>query len=210
MKFTKEEALKEIKAILGENPQISERSILEATETLFTFAGEETELTDFTEKAKPFFKTFEGNLRAEVAEKVKGVKSKEPEKKPEDVAKPPVVTPPEADEPAWFKAFREKSESDIVALQEKLKLAEVQKTVEELKASSINKAKGIYPDSVVDAAKLNFDFNREGAEDAFINSCTEISKLFGVKPVKGGIETPQKVDNSEFKAQLKQDGLIPS
>ena len=212
MKFTKEEALKEIKAMLGEKPQISERSILEATETLLTFAGEETELPDFMEKAKPFFKTFEGNLRAEVAEKVKSAKVKEPEKDP---ASPPVVTPPEqtppaADEPAWFKAFREKSEADVLALQEKLKNAELQKTVDELKTTSINKAKGIYPDSVVDAAKLNFDFSKEGAEEAFINSCTEISKLFGVKPAKGGSENPQKIDNSDFKAQLKQDGLIPS
>lgn len=207
MKFTKEEALKEIKAMLGEKPQISERSILEATETLLTFAGEETELPDFMEKAKPFFKTFEGNLRAEVADKVKSAKVKEPEKEP---ALPPVGTPPESGEPAWFKAFREKSEADVLALQEKLKNAEVQKTVDELKTTSINKAKGVYPDSVVDAAKLNFDFSKEGAEEAFINSCTEISKLFGVKPAKGGSENPQKVDNSDFKAQLKQDGLIPS
>ena len=212
MKFTKEEALKEIKAMLGEKPQISERSILEATETLLTFAGEETELPDFMEKAKPFFKTFEGNLRAEVADKVKSAKVKEPEKNPESPSGtiPPETTPPAADEPAWFKAFREKSEADVLALQEKLKNAEIQKTVEELKTASINKAKGIYPDSVVDAAKLNFDFSKEGAEEAFINSCTEISKLFGVKPAKGGSENPQKVDNSDFKAQLKQDGLIPS
>ena len=212
MKFTKEEALKEIKAMLGEKPQISERSILETTETLLPFAGEETELSDFIEKAKPLFKTFEGNLRAEVAEKVKSAKVKEPEKNPESPSGviPPETTPPAADEPAWFKAFREKSEADVLALQEKLKNAEVQKTVEELKAATINKAKGIYPDSVVDAAKLNFDFNKEGAEDAFINSCTEISKLFGVKPAKGGSENPQKVDNSDFKAQLRQDGLIPS
>ena len=212
MKFTKEEALKEIKAMLGEKPQISERSILEATETLLPFAGEETELSDFIEKAKPLFKTFEGNLRAEVAEKVKSAKVKEPEKKPEPPSGeiPPETTPPAADEPAWFKAFREKSEADVLALQERLKNAEVQRTVEELKTATINKAKGIYPDSVVDAAKLNFDFNKEGAEDAFINSCTEISKLFGVKPAKGGSENPQKVDNSDFKAQLRQDGLIPS
>ena len=212
MKFTKEEALKEIKAMLGEKPQISERSILETTETLLPFAGEETELPDFIEKAKSLFKTFEGNLRAEVAEKVKSAKVKEPEKKPESPsdAIPPETTPPAADEPAWFKAFREKSEADVLALQEKLKNAEVQRTVEELKTATINKAKGIYPDSVVDAAKLNFDFNKEGAEDAFINSCTEISKLFGVKPAKGGSENPQKVDNSDFKAQLRQDGLIPS
>ena len=212
MKFTKEEALKEIKAMLGEKPQISERSILEATETLLTFAGEETELPDLMEKAKPFFKTFEGNLRAEVADKVKSAKVKEPEKDPASppVATPPEQTPPAADEPAWFKAFREKSEADLLALQEKLKNAELQKTVDELKTNSINKAKGVYPDSVVDAAKLNFDFSKEGAEDAFINSCTEISKLFGVKPAKGGSENPQKVDNSDFKAQLKQDGLIPS
>ena len=151
-------------------------------------------------------------MRAEVAEKVKSAKVKEPEKNPESSSGgiPPEPTPPAADEPAWFKAFREKSEADVLALQERLKNAEVQKTVEELKTATINKAKGIYPDSVVDAAKLNFDFNKEGAEDAFINSCTEISKLFGVKPAKGGSENPQKVDNSDFKAQLRQDGLIPS
>ena len=211
MKFTKEEALKEIKAMLGEKPQISERSILEATETLLTFAGEETELPDFMEKAKPFFKTFEGNLRAEVADKVKSAKVKEPEKDP---ATPPVVTPPEqtppaADEPAWFKAFREKSEADVLALQEKLKNAEVQKTVEQLRSTTIDKAKEIYTENVINAATLNFDFAKDGANEAFIASCAEISKLFGVKPTTGGGGQPQKIDNSDFKEQLKQDGLIP-
>ena len=205
MKFTKEEALKEIKAMLGEKPQISERSILEATETLLTFAGEETELPDFMEKAKPFFNTFEGNLRAEVADKVKSAKAKEPEKEPEKETE----KEPASDEPAWFKAFREKSEQEIVALQNQLKDAETQKTVEQMRSTTIDKAKEIYTENVINAATLNFDFAKDGANEAFITSCAEISKLFGVKPTTGGGGQPQKIDNSDFKEQLKQDGLIP-
>ena len=126
MKFTKEEALKEIKALLGEAPQISERSIQEATETLLTFATDETELADFVEKAKPFFSTFEGNLRAEVAEKVKNAKPKDPAK-PAD--QKPADQKPQEEEPAWFKAYREKSEQELYKTKEKLELKKGKKVI---------------------------------------------------------------------------------
>ena len=208
MKFTKEEALKEIKAMLGENPQISERSILEATETLIAFATEETELADFKEKAVPFFKTFEGNMRAEIAQRVKAVPPVKPAERSDTPPVPPTTTPAD-DEPVWFKAFREKSEQEIVALQNQLKDAETQKTVEQMRSTTIDKAKEIYTENVINAAMLNFDFAKDGANEAFITSCAEISKLFGVKPTTGGGGQPQKIDNSDFKEQLKQDGLIP-
>ena len=206
MKFTKEEALKEIKALLGEAPQISERSIQEATETLLTFATDETELADFVEKSKPFFSTFEGNLRAEVAEKVKNAKPKDA---PKPADQKPADPKQQEEEPAWFKAYREKSEQELAALQSKLSEAEAKKTVEQLRSTTLEKVKGIYTDSVINAASLNFDFAKEGAGDAFVNSCAEISKLFGVKPTTGKESQNDKLDNSDFKEQLKQDGLIP-
>ena len=147
-------------------------------------------------------------MRAEIAQRVKTIPPVKQAERSDTPPVPPTTTPAD-DEPVWFKAFREKSEQEIVALQNQLKDAETQKTVEQMRSTTIDKAKEIYTENVINAAMLNFDFAKDGANEAFITSCAEISKLFGVKPTTGGGGQPQKIDNSDFKEQLKQDGLIP-
>ena len=81
MKFTKEEASKEITAKLTpkvENISKWGRTITENIETLWSILGEdsEMELSDFVEKALPLFNTTAGFLRKENADLAKGYEAR--------------------------------------------------------------------------------------------------------------------------------------
>lgn len=71
MKFTKEEAYKDLVAKLtakGEKLNLSERSINEQLDALMPLiANEETELADFLDKVTPLFKTADANIRNDVS-----------------------------------------------------------------------------------------------------------------------------------------------
>lgn len=71
MKFTKEEAYKDLVAKLtakGEKLNLSERSINEHLETLMPlFTDEETEMSDFIAKVLPVFKTSDANIRNDIS-----------------------------------------------------------------------------------------------------------------------------------------------
>lgn len=82
MKFTKEEAIKELVAKMttkGEKLNLSQRSINEQVEHLYTLiANEEMELADFVEKILPFVKTSDANVRNDVSQGIKDYKSQNP------------------------------------------------------------------------------------------------------------------------------------
>ena len=66
MKFTKEQCLEQIQAVLGKTKLTSDRSILENLDTLIPLiANDEMELKDFVDKVSPSFKTMESNLKHE-------------------------------------------------------------------------------------------------------------------------------------------------
>lgn len=71
MKFTKEEAYKDLVAKLtakGEKLNLSERSINEQLDALMPLiSNEETELADFLDKVTPLFKTADANIRNDVS-----------------------------------------------------------------------------------------------------------------------------------------------
>lgn len=78
MKFTKEDAIKELKSQLSskvEKIDKWERTITENVETLIALIGEDStiELTDFVAKAIPLFNTTQGMLRKENADVAKGL-----------------------------------------------------------------------------------------------------------------------------------------
>ena len=78
MKFTKEDAIKELKSQLSskvEKIDKWERTITENVETLIALVGEDStiELTDFVAKAIPLFNTTQGMLRKENADVAKGL-----------------------------------------------------------------------------------------------------------------------------------------
>lgn len=82
MKFTKEDANKELVAKMtanGESLSMSQRSITECIENLYTvIASEEMELSDFVEKALPFFKTANSNIRNDISAGIKKYKEDNP------------------------------------------------------------------------------------------------------------------------------------
>lgn len=84
MKFTKEEAYKDLVAKLtanGEKLSLSERSINEQLETLMPLvANEETELSDFVSKTLALFKTANSNIRNDVSTGIKDYEEKNPYK----------------------------------------------------------------------------------------------------------------------------------
>lgn len=75
MKFTKKQAIEEIKAKIGKNDlMLSDRSLDEILESLIpVLTTEETELDAFVTSTLPVFRTANGNLRKEVSEKIKQI-----------------------------------------------------------------------------------------------------------------------------------------
>jgi phage gpG-like protein len=75
MKFTKTQAIEEIKAKIGKNDlMLSDRSLDEILESLIpVLTTEETELDAFVTSTLPVFRTANGNLRKEVSEKIKQI-----------------------------------------------------------------------------------------------------------------------------------------
>lgn len=94
MKFTKEDALKELKSKIptnGEKLNLSERSIKEQIETLLPLmVTEETELDDFVTKVLPIFRTADANVRNDVSVGIKQFKDNNP--KPDNNNEPPTPT----------------------------------------------------------------------------------------------------------------------
>lgn len=82
MKFTKEDAIKELVAQMtarGEKLNLSQRSINEQMETLFVLvANEEMEIGDFIAKILPVFKTADANVRNDVSVGINEYKEKNP------------------------------------------------------------------------------------------------------------------------------------
>lgn len=82
MKFTKEDAIKELVARMtakGEKLNLSQRSMNEQVEHLYALlANEEMEIVDFVEKVLPFIKTSDANVRNDVSQGIKDYKSQNP------------------------------------------------------------------------------------------------------------------------------------
>lgn len=94
MKFTKEEALEQLKAELtkgGKTLHLSDRTINENVDDLLPLlANDETELSDFMSKALPFVKRTNANFEKEKADFIKTYKPVEKDKPVEQPNMPPV------------------------------------------------------------------------------------------------------------------------
>ena len=82
MKFTKDDARKELSALMtakGEKLNLSERSLNEQLDALIPLlANEETELNDFVTKVLPIFKTADANVRNDVSAGINDYKKQNP------------------------------------------------------------------------------------------------------------------------------------
>lgn len=136
MKFTKEDARKELMSKIpnkGQTLQLSERSINEMLETLMPLvANDETELSDFVDKVLPTFKTADGNVRHEVSAGINKYKEENPIVKPTQTQ-----TPPKVEEDEATKALREQLE----AMQKRLDAADKDKKMADTRKDFISKVK---------------------------------------------------------------------
>ena len=136
MKFTKEEAIKELKSQLSskvEKIDKWERTITENVETLIALVGEDStiELSDFVAKAIPLFNTTQGMLRKENADVAKGLEQQINELKAQFEKKEPPKSKekePNDDVKALLQRL-ETLENESKAAKLKVKLQDVRKSL---------------------------------------------------------------------------------
>lgn len=141
MKFTKEDAIKELKSQLSskvEKIDKWERTITENVETLIALVGEDStiELADFVAKAIPLFNTTQGMLRKENADVAKGLEQQITELKAQLEKKEPTKQNPK--EPTDdVKALLQRLET----LENESKQAKLQIKLQDVRKSLIDKLK---------------------------------------------------------------------
>lgn len=171
-----------------ENPQLSERSIRETLDTIVPDDISEDGVDEFIDKYRPLFITMAGNVRKDVSDFVKKAKPKEEPKDVEDdegddAPKDTDSTKDEGDDPLDIIVGK------LTALEKRLSEQEGKESVARSKVELQADASKIYPDSVVRAASMDFDFSIDDAKDAFFKKLSEVAKLFNVKPEGGKADT---------------------
>lgn len=205
MKFTKEEAYKDLVAKLtanGEKLNLSERSINEQLEALMPLiANEETELADFIGKVTPLFKTADANIRNDVSVGIADFKkSYKPEEKKEEVK--PEEKKAEIDE-VYAKLLKRLDD-----LENESKANKAKETVNGLKQSFIAKVKekGVKDDEwlnfYLETAVIDENFDVDAKAEAclkFYNKSKAGIKT-DVTPEKGGGKSDDKYLNDVIAA----------
>lgn len=205
MKFTKEEAYKDLVAKLtakGEKLNLSERSINEHLETLMPlFTDEETEMSDFIAKVLPVFKTSDANIRNDISAGIADFKkSYKNEEKKEEVK--PEEKKAEADD-AYAKLLKRLDD-----LENESKANKARETVNGLKQSFIAKVK---EKGVKDDEWLNFYLETAVIDESFdVDAKAEACLKFynkskaGIKPdvtpERGGGKSDDKYLNDVIAA----------
>lgn len=189
MKFTKEDARKELMSKIpnkGQTLQLSERSINEMLETLMPLiANDETELSDFVDKVLPTFRTADGNVRHEVSAGINKYKEENPlPKKGEDA--------PKEDEPKEDEATKALKEQ-LVQLQRRLDDADREKKETETRKDFISKVKekGVKDSEWVKTYVSELTIGEGFDVDARVDACVKLYNK--TKASEGGKNvTPDK------------------
>ena len=121
MKFTKEDAIKELVAKLtanGEKLNLSTRSINEQIEALLPLvANEEMECTTFVDAVMPLVKTADANVRNDVSQGIKDYQQKNPIVTPKQEPKTtPQATDANSELLARLEALEKKNQENEIAL----------------------------------------------------------------------------------------------
>ena len=75
---------------------------------------------------------------------------------------------------------------------------------EEIKKTSVSKAKTLYNDGIVEAALDGFDFSQEDSANKFEEKVARVASLFGVKPIdKPDVDNDKVEGLDEFVEELK-------
>ena len=169
MKFTKDEARKELSAQMtarGEKLNLSERSINEQLETLMPLLqNEETELQDFIAKVLPIFKTTDANVRNDVSAGINEFKTKHPSTQKQEPTKTQVT--PES-EVATLMERLEKMEKELEESKRENRVADVKKQLlakmKELGVKNTEWAKDF-----ISEITITEDFDVEAKAKAYLN-----------------------------------------
>lgn len=173
MKFTKEDAYKDLVGKMtanGEKLNLSDRSINEQLETLIGIvASDETELSDFVEKTLPFFKTANANVRNDVSAGINKYKEENPVVKKADDKKDP--EPAKVDVPDTKSALELRME----ALEKQLADAKKEKQLVDIKANVIAKMKekGVkdkeWVNTLLSEVSITDDFDVDTKVESYLN-----------------------------------------
>lgn len=173
MKFTKEEAYKELVAKMtakGEKLNLSERSINEQLEKLIALvANDETELSAFVDSVLPFVKTADANVRNDVSVGINEYKKNNPI---QELKKDPTV---KTEDPNAALIER------IAAMEKELAESKKQKTLSDIRGSLISemKKKGVkddeWIDSFVSEVNITEDFDVEAKAEHYVGVYNKMS-----------------------------------
>lgn len=168
MKFTKEEARKELSAQIvakGEKLSLSERSINEQLDTLMSLlANEETELSDFVTSVVPIFKTANANVRNDVSAGIKEYQENNPVIKTQNPIEPNKKDDPDTE-----------IEKRLKALEEELNTARNEKRVSEFKRDVVAKLKekGVknedWANALLAEVSISDDFDVDAKVESYVN-----------------------------------------
>lgn len=170
MKFTKEDANKELVAKMtanGESLSMSQRSITECIENLYTvIASEEMELSDFVEKALPFFKTANSNIRNDVSAGIKKYKEDNPT---------PQKEPDKTEKKSGEEDSRDELLKRLEAMEKRMMESEMQTKRNAIKSTIVSKLneKGLtdkeWIDAFLDEVPVTEDIDIEGKVEKYLN-----------------------------------------
>lgn len=196
MKFTKEEAYKELVAKMttnGETLNLSERSVNEQLENLIgLIANDDTEMSDFVDKILPFIKTADANVRNDVAQGIKNFTEKKPKEKVKE--KPTVTTQTSVDN-----AILERLEAMEKALEE----SKTREKKAQVKTDILTrlKEKGVKNEewavALLEEISITEDFDVDSKVDSYV-------KLYNKSNADTGHQTPNFAGGGDGKnEQLK-------
>lgn len=171
MKFTKDDAYKELVAKMtakGEKLNLSERSINEQLESLIPLiASEDTEIADFIEKALPFFKTADANVRNDVSVGINKYKSENPVKQVQQTQETPPTNENKVD-------ANDELLKRLADLESKLEQQEKDKRTANIRSEIISKLKekGVedteWSNSLISEIYITDDFNVDEKVESYL------------------------------------------
>lgn len=222
MNFTKEQVLEKIQAKLGKTQKISDRSILEISETLMKSATDETELEAFITSIYPIIEVTNRNINADGSEyiknydqkildekkqledRVKELESKNGNNPPQDTNKKELNTNDELTKALEAIENLKKVQEDQQKQYENLLKT---KSIEEFKTTSIASAKTKWGEDIVALAEIDFDWSREKANELWEAKILATATKQGVQPISSEGNPPPK-DFSKEKERLIAEGKI--
>lgn len=171
MKFTKDDAYKELVAKMtakGEKLNLSERSINEQLESLIPLiASEDTEIAYFIEKALPFFKTADANVRNDISVGINKYKSENPIKQVQQTQETPPTNENKSD-------ANDELLKRLADLESKLEQQEKDKRTANIRSEIISKLKekGVedteWSNSLISEIYITDDFNVDEKVESYL------------------------------------------